>query len=604
MDTNNQNVKNILVQRGYISSEDIKKAEKLAKSKNISILDYLIGKGIIKEYLAGEIVVEDILLRKKYVTEEDIKQAEKFSNINNISIIEYLLIKGLINNNILGEVIAEWFGVPYFDLSSNPASTEQVLRIPEEIAKKYRAVFLKEDNKNIFIITDVPKDLKSHISVFEKFFENKKSFKLLYSLSEDIDKSFKNYNRSLKARFIEIINSGRGIAPEIIEEIFNDALEYLSSDIHFEPQENEVVVRFRIDGVLQEVGRFSKKHYENVLNRIKVQAHLRTDEHFSAQDGAIRYVKNNLTINMRVSILPTLDGEKIAIRLLSENIRSFSLGDIGLSAYHQAIINEAAKKPFGMIVVTGPTGSGKTTTGYSILKVLNNGGVNITTIEDPVEYKIPGINQVQVNPVTNLTFAKGLQSIVRQDPNIILVGEIRDEDTAQIAIGAALTGHLLLSTFHSNDAATAIPRFIDMGISPFLLASTLELIISQRLVQKICEDCKVKDELKNYNINKFFTNEYLEKEMTLYKGEGCKSCNNTGYKGRTALFEFLHISSEMHDLILKNPSAKQIWDLAKTQGAKTLFEDGLEKVKAGITTLEELLRVASPIHTQNIYDKK
>lgn len=270
------------------------------------------------------------------------------------------------------------------------------------------------------------------------------------------------------------------------------------------------------------------------------------------------------------------------------------------------MITEASKKPFGMIVVTGPTGSGKTTTAYSILKVLNNSGVNITTIEDPVEYKILGINQVQVNPLTNLTFAKGLQSIVRQDPNIILVGEVRDEETAQIAIGAALTGHLLFSTFHSNDAATAVPRFLDLGISPFLLASTLELIVSQRLVQKVCEKCRVKDEAKNHEIKKFFTGKYMEKEIILYKGTGCKACNNTGYRGRTALFEFIHITPEMHDLILKNPSAKQIWDLAKEQGAKSLFEDGLEKVTAGATTLEELLRVASPIHAQNayLYEKK
>ena len=509
----------------------------------------------------------------------------------------------MINNNILGQIIAEWFKLPYFNLSSKPATTEQVLKIPEEIAKKYRVVFIKEDDKDVVITTDDPKGLIAHAQTLKQFF-GKKNIQLNYSLAEDIDSAFKNYKRSLKARFIEIINSGRGIAPEIIEEIFNDALQYLSSDIHFEPQENEVVVRFRIDGVLQEVGRFAKKYYENILNRIKVQAYLRTDEHFSAQDGAIRYVKNDVTINMRVSILPTLDGEKIAIRLLSENIRSFSLDDIGLSSDHQAIIMEASKKPFGMIVITGPTGSGKTTTAYSILKVLNNSGVNITTIEDPVEYKIPGINQIQVNPLTNLTFAKGLQSIVRQDPNIILVGEVRDEETAQIAIGSALTGHLLLSTFHSNDAATAIPRFIDLGVSPFLLASTLELIVAQRLVQKICVNCRINDEVKERDIKKFFTDEYLEKKMTLYKGAGCKSCNNTGYRGRTAIFEFIHITPEMHDLILKNPSAKQIWDLAKSQGARSLFQDGLEKVKAGITTLEELLRVASPIHTPNIYDKK
>ncbi len=551
----------------------------------------------------GELFIEDVLLRDKHITPIELKKAKEFSNKNNISVIEYLLMKGIINNNTLGESIALWFDVPYFNLGSKPVTSEQVLEIPEEIAKKHRVIFIKGNDKTVIITTDNPKELKKNASVLKQFF-TKKIIELNYSLPEDIDTALKQYKRSLKARFIEIINSGRGIAPEIIEEIFNDALQYSSSDIHFEPQENEVVVRFRIDGILREVGRFSKKYYENILNRIKVQAYLRTDEHFSAQDGAIRYVKNGETINMRVSILPTLDGEKIAIRILSENIRSFSLSDIGLSSDHQAMIMEASKKPFGMIVVTGPTGSGKTTTVYSILKVLNNSEVNITTIEDPVEYKIPGINQVQVNPLTNLTFAKGLQSIVRQDPNIILVGEVRDEETAQIAIGAALTGHLLLSTFHSNDAATAIPRFIDLGISPFLLASTLELIVAQRLVQKICDKCRVVDESKENDIKKFFTGEYMDKGMILYKGAGCKSCDNTGYHGRTALFEIIHITPEIHDLVLKNPSAKQIWDLAKSQGSKSLFQDGLEKVKAGITTLEELLRVASPIHAQNIYEKK
>lgn len=553
--------------------------------------------------LDGELFIEDVLLREKHFSPSELKKAKEFSIANNISVIECLLVKGLINSNTLGEAISLWFKVPYFSLGSNPITQEQALAIPEEIAKKYRIIFIKSNDKNVTLTTDNPKELLKNTSMLKELF-NKKTVQLNYSLPEDIDVALKQYKRSLKARFIEIINSGRGIAPEIIEEIFNDALKHLSSDIHFEPQEDEVVVRFRIDGILREVGRFSKKYYENILNRIKVQANLRTDEHFSAQDGAIRYAKNNITINMRVSILPTLDGEKIAIRLLSENIRSFSLSDIGLSSDHQAMIMEASRKPFGMIVVTGPTGSGKTTTVYSILKVLNNSEVNITTIEDPVEYKIPGINQVQVNALTNLTFAKGLQSIVRQDPNIILVGEVRDEETAQIAIGAALTGHLLLSTFHSNDAATAIPRFTDLGISPFLLASTLELIIAQRLVQKICDDCRVIDESKGNDIKKFFSDEYLEKKITLYKGAGCKACDNTGYRGRTALFEIIHITPEIHDLILKNPSAKQIWDLAKSQGMKSMFEDGLEKIKVGVTTLEELLRVASPIHTQNIYEKK
>ena len=377
------------------------------------------------------------------------------------------------------------------------------------------------------------------------------------------------------------------VAPEIIDEIVADALAFKASDIHFEPQEKEVVVRFRVDGVLHEAGRFAKEVYENILNRIKVQAHMRIDEHFSAQDGAIRFVKEKGTVDMRVSVIPTLDGEKVAIRLLAEYVKGFTFADLGVSEKDQAAFLRAAKKPFGMILVTGPTGSGKTTTLYALLKMLNDPTVNITTIEDPVEYKILGVNSIQVNPQTNLTFAKGLRSIVRQDPDIVLVGEIRDLETAEIAVNAALTGRLLFSTFHANDAATSIPRLLDMGVEPFLMASTLELVIAQRLVRKICDQCRVSF---TSNDKRFFP----KTSSTLYQGKGCKNCGNTGYKGRTAIFEFIEIDDALEDLILKHPSSKEIWELAQKNGAHSLFEDGLEKVKNGITTIDELLRVAQP----------
>ncbi|MBT4448047.1 MAG: type II/IV secretion system protein, partial [Candidatus Komeilibacteria bacterium] len=271
--------------------------------------------------------------------------------------------------------------------------------------------------------------------------------------------------------------------------------------------------------------------------------------------------------------------------------------NLGLSIKHQEILEEEARKPFGMILVTGPTGSGKTTTLYALLKLLNKPEVNITTIEDPVEYKIPGINQIQINNQTNLSFAKGLRSIVRQDPDIILVGEIRDEETAEISVNAALTGHLLLSTFHSNDAATAIPRLLDMEVEPFLLASTLELVIAQRLARRICEHCRVSINKEDKVIKKLIKNidpKLADKISTLYKGKGCNICSDTGYSGRTALYEIIKVSAEMQDLILQNPSKQQLWDLAQKQGSVSLFEDGLEKVKSGVTTLEELMRVSPP----------
>jgi type II secretory ATPase GspE/PulE/Tfp pilus assembly ATPase PilB-like protein len=293
-----------------------------------------------------------------------------------------------------------------------------------------------------------------------------------------------------------------------------------------------------------------------------------------------------------------VDGEKIVLRILNAYIQGYALSDLGLLEKEQKAIEDAAAKPFGMILVTGPTGSGKSTTLYALLKYLNNPEDNIMTIEDPVEYKIAGVNQIQVNTQTDLTFAKGLRSIVRQDPDVILVGEIRDDETANIAVNAALTGHLLMSTFHANDAATAIPRLLDMNIEPFLLASTLELVVAQRLVRKICDHCRVsttvsqKDFQKRINGStaKFFPSQ----KFTLYESKGCEACNHTGYKGRTGIFEFIRITPAMEELILEHPSSRDIWKLAKSEGAWSLFEDGVEKVKNGLTSLDELLRVAAP----------
>ena len=453
-----------------------------------------------------------------------------------------------------------------------------------------------EDEAGVTITTDNPSRANQLQSQLQIMFPQKK-VALAYSIPEDIDACFIHYRKPLETRFSEIVSSQTRVAPEIIDEIVSDALAFKASDIHFEPQEKEVVVRFRVDGVLREAGRFTKEVYENILNRIKVQAHLRIDEHFSAQDGAIRFVKEKITVDMRVSVIPILDGEKITIRLLAEYVKGFTFADLGVSQKDQEVFLNAAKKPFGMILVTGPTGSGKTTTLYALLKILNDPSVNITTIEDPVEYKILGVNSIQVNSQTNLTFAKGLRSIVRQDPDIILVGEIRDLETAEIAVNAALTGHLLFSTFHANDAATAIPRLLDMGIEPFLMASTLELVIAQRLVRKICDQCRVSFTPKAEELEKIFPNskKFFPKSLpTLYKGKGCKNCGNTGFKGRTAIFEFIQVQGEMQELILKRPSTPEIQELARKNGSRSLFDDGLDKVKNGITTIEELIRVARP----------
>lgn len=537
-----------------------------------------------------------ILLEGNYVTEDVIKKAKEESLKSGKTLFAYLIDQNLLNKDIIGQAIAESFAVPYSDLNSNQPSKEQVLKIPEEIAKKLRCVLFEEseDKKSLTITTDNPhKELSGELA---KIFPKTKII-ITYSLTEDIDIAFFHYQKTLDTRFSKIIESKQHIAPEILQQIFEDAYMFHASDIHFEPRPKDVGIRFRVDGVLHQAGTIPKEHYENILNRIKVQSRLRIDEHFAAQDGSMRFENEDKIFDLRTSIVPTVEGEKIVLRMLAAYVQGFGLSNLGMSLEHQKTLEEVARKPFGMILVTGPTGSGKTTTLYALLKLLHKPEVNITTIEDPVEYKVAGINQIQVNTQTNLTFAKGLRSIVRQDPDIILVGEIRDEETAEIAVNAALTGHLLLSTFHANDAATAVPRLLDMKIEPFLLASTLEVIIAQRLVRRICPSCRHSVTYTQEKIAEEFPGAkrfFQKSNIVLYAGKGCNVCGGTGYEGRVAIFEFIRVTPELQDLILKNPSSKEIWNLTRKQGSQSFFEDGIEKVKNGITTLQELVRVVPP----------
>jgi type II secretory ATPase GspE/PulE/Tfp pilus assembly ATPase PilB-like protein len=538
-----------------------------------------------------------ILLDGNYIVEEDVEKAKVYAEEHRVSPTEYLLLEGLTSTDIIGQAIAEYLKLPYANLNSNPPSKDQVLLIPEDLAKKLHVVVFSQNDSEVVIATDNTEN-ESIETDLSPLFPDKK-IKLNFALSDDIDAIFINYKQGLKTEFSKIIESKGRVAPEILDQIFEDALLLKASDIHCEPQEQRVIIRFRIDGILHDAGELPKDYYENIVNRIKVQSKLRIDEHLSAQDGSLRYVSKNYPhpVDLRVSIVPILDGEKVVIRVLSSYVRDLTLSDIGLSKELQDQISKSSKKPFGMILVTGPTGSGKTTTLYSIIKIINTQKSNITTIEDPVEYKIQGVNQIQVNALTNLTFAKGLRAVTRQDPNVIFVGEIRDLETADIAVNAALTGHLLLSTFHANNATAAIPRFIDMGIEPFLAGSTVELVIAQRLVRKICDSCKVSASFSKTKIEKFgpeVSKYFTGKSYNFYKGKGCANCSNTGFRGRVGVFEFLITSPELQDLIGKSPSTKEVFELVRSQGFKTMFEDGVDKVKDGVTTLEELLRVVIP----------
>jgi type II secretory ATPase GspE/PulE/Tfp pilus assembly ATPase PilB-like protein len=429
-----------------------------------------------------------------------------------------------------------------------------------------------------------------------KAFEGK--ITLVYAPKTAVEAAYAFYRKPLATRFQSIIDKQHKVAPEMLEEIFDDAMGLKASDIHFEPQEKDVIVRFRVDGVMHEAGRLPKLFYEGIVNRIKIEANLRIDEHYAAQDGAIRYKSKAGTMDVRVSLIPIVDGEKIVLRLLSEYVRNLTLADLGFSDNHRMILERAAHKPFGMLITTGPTGAGKSTTLYGLVKMRNRPDVNISTIEDPVEYKIPGINHIQVNMQTGLNFSKGLRALVRQDPDIVLVGEIRDSETATIAVNAALTGHLLFSTLHANDSGTAVPRLIEMGVEPFLLASTLEVIVAQRLSRRICPQCRFSYTLPASGARALFKGgeHYFigEEPVTFYRGKGCEGCGNTGYRGRIGIYEVLEVNKDIEELITARKSSTDVLLAARKNGMQFLFEDGLEKVKSGMTTIDELMRIAAP----------
>jgi len=530
--------------------------------------------------------LKDILVGGYYIDSKSWTTAisSLSKNLNEDEKIDAVL-NNLIENKslsfqIFSQATAEYYKLPFFDIHNHKPNEDIIKKLPENVAKEYHAVLVIKDDNKLTIATDnvskVEEIKKIALSLFPK-----SEIKIVYALKKLIDDLLETYKNALSTRFNEIIQSGNHVAPEIINQIIEDALSLRASDIHIEPEEEEVIVRFRIDGLLSEAGRLPKKYYENILNKIKVEGTLRIDEHNSAQDGSMRFMKDDKKADLRISILPTIFGEKVVLRILSYYVGSFALNELGLSPDNQKTLENISKKPFGMILVTGPTGSGKTTTLYAALKHINNKNINITTIEDPVEYRIVGINQVQVNNKTNLTFAEGLRSIVRQDPDVILVGEIRDKETAEIAVNAALTGHLLFSTFHANDAVTVIPRLLDMGIESFLLSSTLEAVVAQRLVRRICQNCIHSEEL----------NTPILGIKTIYKGLGCDVCNYSGYQGQIGVFEVMPITNEIKDAIINNPDKNSIEKIARLQGVQSMFDDGIDKVRQGLTTFEEIIRV-------------
>jgi len=548
-----------------------------------------------------------LLKAVKKIDSAGLKQVQAFGTERKLSFRDSLIKSDVMSDEDIGRLEAEAMKVPYIVLTKLSIPPEVMNIIPEHVAQKQSAVVFERTDKEVKIALSNLQNNKIVSTIAKKTGLTVNTY---YATQQDIDNVIILYRKDLQKKFEKLLKDGLGtstIASEAvdppIEKIVNllitSSYEEKASDIHIEPKENESLVRFRVDGILYDSLHVPIKLHDRMVTRIKVLANLRTDEHMSAQDGKMQLSLKEENLNLRVSILPVADGEKVVMRLLSSKSRSYSLVDLGMNEFDMAKLSNAFNKPNGMILSTGPTGSGKTTSIYAILKIINNREKNITTVEDPVEYKIAGANQVQVNTKTNLTFANGLRSILRQDPDYIFVGEIRDSETASIAVNAALTGHLVFSTLHTNDAPSAIPRLIDMGVEPFLVASTINVVVAQRLVRKICEDCRyshtlTKEELLEHfsetDIDKHYVPVGDKKEVRLYKGKGCSNCHFSGYNGRLGIFEVFEVTKGINELIAQKRDADEIRAQAIKEGMTTMLDDGLDKITKGMTTIEEVLR--------------
>lgn len=559
--------------------------------------------------------LKGILETQKLVTSEQFVDALADATRMNQSVGDVLISKGYITEDYLYNLVASHLGVERANLNVRGIDRKVLSLIDEKFCREKGIIpFAQDADKTIDVAMEDPSDLPTI-----EFLEHKlgarirpflasprdmaKGFSLFGSeLTEDFKKIIDQNVRTSLEKKINLANDEDAAAQLPVVDIVNSLLAYgaslNASDIHIEELEDVVMVRFRIDGILYEIIRMPKEIQSAIVARIKLLGALKIDEHQRPQDGRFRFNSMPTVIDVRVSILPTLYGEKIVMRLLPASQRPLSLAEVGMLEDTAQLVMDNMKKTYGMMLVTGPTGSGKTTTLYAVLNLLNQPQVNIVTIEDPIEYNIKYINQIQINPVAGITFAAGLRSILRQDPNIIMVGEIRDEETGEIAVNAALTGHLLLSSLHTNDAPTAVPRLMDMKIQPFLIAAVLNLVLAQRLVRKICIDC-----IESYPISPELEKDLREQlkligvdaqsmPHTLYRGKGCKACNNTGYRGRMGIFEAFEVSENIRKIIISGKfSLDDIVKTARQNGMVTMFEDGLRKAALGMTTIEEVLRV-------------
>ena len=580
-----------------------------------------------------------LLERSGAATSQQLQPLVSEAASSNLRLQDIVLQNNLIDERALTKLYATYADIPYIELDPRDIPSDILMRIPERIARQYNAVIFKIDPDGlIHLAMDDPDDVQA-VNFIEK--EIGTNTRVYIAPRSNILECLEGYRGDVTQELKEVIDIQReddGSNQKVTEaEVAEDSpiaqtvnllLEYAirsnASDIHIEPREQFVQVRYRIDGVLKEVNRLPKNVLGALISRIKILSNLKIDERRVPQDGRFKIKVAGKQYALRVSTLPIADGEKVVMRILDESNQAVTLEQLGYWGHSLAVINQALTEPNGMILVTGPTGSGKSTSLFSVLSMLNTPEVNISTIEDPVEYKIPGVNQTQTNSKAGMTFASGLRALLRQDPNIIMVGEIRDGETANLGVQAALTGHLVFSTLHTNNAATCLPRLLDMGIEPFLIASTVKAVVGQRLVRRLCMNCRqsyVPNQTEVAEITRLFhlapgQNFYyihqLEAQAIVQKvgGEtpwgttdttiaalwqpnpnGCDECNHTGFKGRVGIYEVLGTSREIQKMIIGGNTSNEIQDQAVAEGMTTMLTDGLIKAIRGNTTVEEVLRV-------------
>lgn len=576
----------------------------------------------------SNIELNNLLKGKKLFTDESLATLQQNWHALKIPMPweDFLVDQKVVTEKQLLDFKSAELKVPIVDLFNEKIEPEVLSLVPEPIAHRHKIIAFAKTKEQLSLAMVDPTDLQT-----KEFIQKKTGLAIAVFLigKTSLEFGLSKYHTNLEGEIDNLVTEGKDktaagasvgddlskMASEIpVIRVVDTLMEYAvlekASDIHIEPQENSVTVRYRIDGVLHDVMTLPKIIQAALVARIKVLANLKIDEHRLPQDGRFKTEKDGYKFSLRVSTIPIFDGEKVVIRLLDESSKAMSLEALGFLGGQLEIVTRNIKKPHGMLLVTGPTGSGKSTSLYAILSLLNTKSVNISTIEDPVEYRIVGANQMQVNPKIGLTFALGLRALLRQDPNIIMIGEIRDRETAEEAMHAAMTGHIVLSTLHTNSAAGALPRLIDIGLESYLIASTVNAVMAQRLVRVLCPDCKKPDKpnagvvaalRKQFDIDKLVTvikreNDDIKakkfEELPFFRSPGCEKCNNTGYKGRIGIHEILEVTPEIAEMIVKHSTTQEIQEKAEEGGMVLMWEDGFIKAVRGLTTIEEVLRVS------------